>query len=208
METYLLTFLSILVSVGLFLLGYRQTIGARKERVRTANTDLEKVLLKRIVLESYQLTVDGLSCLINGKARDHRVKPRDLLSEVQLLETVFTRIIESDFITPDQRNKILERLSSVLVKAEEAPVEEIRVAELPSSRRQLYSRTVIPVIMGVFASFVGVLVTFLPKLSETNKFLTSSVLTAFFGSLMVIILIFLVYRLRESQEEISSKNAL
>lgn len=208
METYLLTFLGILVSVGLFLLGYQKTVGARKERVKTANTDLEKVLLKRVVLECYRPTTDDLSRLINGKARDHRVKPRDLLSEVQLLETVFTRINESDFMTPDQRNEILTRLSPVLLKAEEAPVEEIRVAELSSLRKEVYSNTFIPVIIGIFASIAGALVAFLPRLSDTIKLVTPPVFGVFVLSFTVIIVIFLIYRIKESQEETGSKNTL
>lgn len=207
METYLLTFFGILVSVGLFLLGYRQTVGAYKERVQTANTDLEKVLLKRIVLELYRPTTENLSRLINGKAQDHRVKRRDLLSEVQFLEILFTRIVESDFITPDQRNEILERLSPVLVEAEEAPVEEIRLAELPSPRKRLSSRYAILMIMGVFTSIIGTLVTLLPELRETTKLLTPSVFAAFGVSLSVIIVLFLIYRLREYQEETSSESA-
>lgn len=208
METYLLTFFGILVSVGLFLLGFRQTVGAYKERVRIANTDLEKVLLKRIVLESYRPTTENLSRLINGKARDYRVKRRDLLSEVQFLENLFTRIVESDFITSDQRNEILERLSPLLIEAEEAPVEEIRVAELPSPKKRLFSRYAILMIMGVFTSIIGALVTLLPELRKTSKLLTPSVFAAFGASLGVIIVIFLIYRLRESQEETSSESAL
>lgn len=208
METYALTFLGISVSVILFLLGYQKTVGARKERVKTANTDLEKVLLKRVVSESYQPTTDDLSRLINGKARDHRVKSIDLLSEVQLLETAFTRINESDFITPDQRNEILTRLSPVLLKAEEAPVKEIRVTELSSLRKEVYSNTFIPVIIGIFASIAGALVAFLPRLSGTIKVLTPPVFGVFVLSFAVIIVILLIYRVKESQEETGSKNTL
>jgi len=207
MENYLLTFFSILVSVSLFLLGYQKTVGAYKERVRTANADLEKVLLRRIVLDLYRPTTEKLSRLINGKARDHRVKRRDLLSEVQFLEVLFTRIFESDFITPNQRKEIIERLLPVLVEAEEALVEEIRVAELPSPRKRLFSRYAIFGIMGVFTSIVGSLVILLPESRETTKLLTPSVFAAFGASLSVIIAIFLFYQLRESQEETSSESA-
>jgi hypothetical protein len=207
METYLLTFFSILVSVGLFLVGYQKTIGAYKERVRTANTDLEKVLLKRIVLELYRPTTENLSRLINGKALDHRVKRRDLLSEVQFLEVLFTRIVESDFINPNQRNEILERILPVLVEAEEVPEEEIRIAELPSPRKRLFSRYAYFGIMAVFASTLGSLVILLPELRETTKLLTPSVFAAFVASLSIIIVIFITYRLRESQEETSSESA-
>lgn len=208
METYLLTFLGISLSVGLFLFGYRQTVGARKERVRAANSDLERILLRRMVLESYRPTIDGLSRLISGKAQDYRVKRRDVFSEVQLLETLFTRIIESDFITPDQRNEILESLSPVLVRAEEAPVAEIGVAELPSARKRLYSRTVIPASMAVIASMVGALATAFPELPDRTALLTPPVVGAFLASLAIVAGIFVIYRFRESQQETSSETAL
>jgi len=207
METYLLTFFSISVSVGLFLMGYQKTVGAYKERVRTANIDLEKVLLKRIVLELYRPTIEGLSRLINGKAQDYRVKRRDLFSEVQFLEVLFTRIFESDFINSNQRNKILERIIPVLVEAEDTPVENIRVAELPSARKRIFSRYAYFGIFAVFTSIIGSLVILLPELSETTMLLTPSVLAAFVASLSVIIVIFITYRFRESQEETSNESA-
>lgn len=211
MEPYMQTILAIVgvaISVVLFVIGYRQTIGARKERVRAANTDLEKTLLRRIVLESYQPTVDGVARLIEGKARDHRVKPRDLYSESQVLNTIFTRILESDFITPEQRSGILGRLSPVLQKAEEAPFEEALFLELPTERKRVYTRTIVPLFMGVLASVMGALVVLLLTLTDGAQLLTPAVLTAFIGSFTVIIMIFLAYRLREAQEETSSASAL
>lgn len=207
METYLLTFLGIMVSVGLFLLGYRQTIGAYKERVKIANTDLEKILLKRIILESYQPTTEDLSRLINGRALDHLVKIGDLLSEIQLLEILFARIIESDFITPSQRNEIIKWLSPALVKAEEVPVEEIRVAKLPYLRKRLYSRNIILAIIAIFTSIIGTLFTLLPELYKTTKWLTPSVLVVFGVSFTVIIITVLIFRFKESQQETSSESA-
>jgi hypothetical protein len=208
MGNNLLNFLGILVSVVIFLFGYRQTVGAYKERVRTANTDLEKLLLKRIILESYQPTTEDLSHLINGKALDHRVKAKDLLSGIQLLEIIFARIIESDFVITSQRNEIIEWLSSALIKAEEIPVEDISMAELPSPRERLYSINIIPGIMALFASIIGVLITLLPGLSKTTKFLTPSMLLVFAISFIVITIISLFSRFKESQQEISSGTAL
>ena len=36
------------VSILLFVIAHRQTIGARQERVRTANDEIEKILVRRI----------------------------------------------------------------------------------------------------------------------------------------------------------------
>ena len=98
MGEYILGIAGIAVSVGLFFLGYRQTIGARKERTRSANEEIEKILVRRIVLEEYAPRVEDIARLIDGKARDFHVRPMDLLSEGQLLNNIFTRVVETDFI--------------------------------------------------------------------------------------------------------------
>jgi hypothetical protein len=207
-ETYALTILSIFVSVGLFLIGYRQTVGARKERIRSANSDLEKILLKRVVLESYQPNTEDLSHLINGKAHEHRVKSTDLLSEVQLLESVFARIAESDFITADQRNEIIKRLNPILVKAEESPLEErIPLEGSPLKGRQYY-RMYMPWLMAVFASFIGVLVVLIPEVARGSKFSTVYILGGFAVSLGMSVFIILAYRFRESTEEVSGTSVV
>jgi len=135
--------------------GYRQTVGARRERIRGSHSELEKVLIRRIVLESYQPTVDDLSRLISGKAREHRIKVGELLSETQLLETVFTKITESDFLTQDRRNEVLERLSPVFSKVEKAIEEEIRIVELPKRKNLFYSRKKASFVIGLAASLCG-----------------------------------------------------
>lgn len=61
MVAYLLPLLGVAVSVVLSIWGYHQIVGARRERIRAANNELERILIRRIVLESYQPTVDDLS---------------------------------------------------------------------------------------------------------------------------------------------------
>ncbi len=47
-----LSVFGIAISIALFIVGYRKTVGARNERVLAANRDLERVVLRRMVLES------------------------------------------------------------------------------------------------------------------------------------------------------------
>jgi hypothetical protein len=51
------TVLGAAVSVGLFLIGYRQTVGARRERAKAASVELERTLLKRVLLEGYDPSI-------------------------------------------------------------------------------------------------------------------------------------------------------
>ena len=142
MEQFLSTLAGVGVSVFLFLIGYRQTIGARKEREFSANSDLERIVLRRIVLDNNIPQRTDLLRLINGKSIDHRVRHSDLLSVSQLLNVVYTRIVESDLIDSTRRQNILDLISPVLVRLEEIPVQENELNELKwIDRRRRITRT-------------------------------------------------------------------
>ncbi|HLE35776.1 MAG TPA: hypothetical protein VI699_01375 [Candidatus Acidoferrales bacterium] len=201
----------ILVSVGLFLVGYRQTIGAKKERVNSANSEVEKILVRRIVLESYTPPLADVSRLLEGKARDFRVRASDLLSEEQLLTSIFTRILESDFLPQDKRDEILRRLNPVMAEAEGEPPPEQALVGIPSSRERFRTRTAALAAMGLAASVVGALIAALPSAagldSDLAKLLPVMVATLA-ASFTVIAVVGSFLRLRESQEETSKADAI
>jgi hypothetical protein len=157
----------ILVSVLLFIIGYRHTVGAKKERTRGANTDVEKIVVRRIVLEGYTPTRADIARLLQGKARDFRVADDELLSEGQLLNTVYTRIVESDLIPTDQREEILKRIVPALAETEASPIDEDQARGAPIARMLRTSTTLLAVIAGG-ASIVGGIVSVLPELSTAS----------------------------------------
>ena len=211
MVDYLLPILGILVSIVVSMWGYRQTVGARRELIRAANSELEKVLIRRIVLESYQPNVDDLSHMIGGKAFEHRIKREELLSETQLLEMVFTKLTESDFLTQDRRNEVLDRLSPVFVKVEKAIKEEAPIIESPRAGKPIfagiYARNRLSFVIGLFASLFGAAMVAIIA-TEADVFSITSIILAFVGSLVLISMIFSVYRARESGEESSARDAI
>src|ERR1700740_1972252 len=69
----LLGIAGIAVSVGTFWLGYRQTIGARQERIRSADAEIENSLLKRIALQDYTPEISDIEKAISGMAVIARV---------------------------------------------------------------------------------------------------------------------------------------
>lgn len=210
MSEYLLGIGGIAVSVALFFLGYRQTIGAKKERVRSANNETEKILVRRTVLEEYTPRVEDIRRLVDGKARDFRVRPTDLLSEGQFLNNIFTRVVETDFIPQEQREKILDRLSTVIGEAESQPVLEEALEELSSQFRSRLTPTIAMPIMAVMASAVGVAFAAFPKIRDFEASfpeLLPMVLGTAAGSLTIIVFSILVLRIREQQQEEPSKSS-
>lgn len=122
------------------------------------------MLVRRTVLEGYTPDITGIARLLEGKARDFRVRTTDLLSEEQSLIAFFTRIIESDFLPHDKREEILNRLIPAIVQAEKEPTALEEVANQETSERRLRRRTAAVGLMGLLAATVGSVVTALPSL--------------------------------------------
>lgn len=213
MSGLFLTLAGIAVSVGLFFLGYRQTVGARHERVISANTDVERILVRRVVLESYSPTLQDVRRLIRGKANDFRVRVIDLETEEEILNRVFTRIVESDLIAPEQRDQLLGRVLPSLQEAEGAPIDEATVEQLPSGfAASIYRRSSVAA-MALIASMIGATGTGLIGLQDLDTkgfagFINQYGLAfaaTLLGSLGIISAGFYVYRLRDSTDTVHNQ---
>lgn len=208
MDTYVPFLLGVGISVFLYLVGYRQTIGVRKEKIRTANVEIEKTLIKRVVQESYKPSIQDVKRLIEAKAQDYNLRTTELHSEVQILNTVFSRIVETDFITSKKRDQILELLIPPLVQAEEKPIEEVTVEQLAAEKRRLRTRMSWSVVMALIASTLGVITsTLVIERPESNELLVPLAIAIAAGSILIIIFITVIYRFREPQEETTASNA-
>ena len=175
------TVLGTAVSIFLFVIAHRQTIGARRERIRSANDEIEKILVRRIVLEGFAPTQEEIVRLIDTKARDFRARPTDLLSDSQFMNNIYTRIVESDFILREQRQQILDRVGHAIEVAEEQPVLEQAVDQIAAQKRSRSYATYSMVIAAVVASLVGSTFSILPEINEivanTDEFSSTLPLT-------------------------------
>jgi hypothetical protein len=197
----LIAIVGVAVSVGLFLFGYRQTIGAYKERVHSANNSIETMLIRRIILESYSPSLQDVSRVIEANSRDYKVRQRDLWSESQVLNTIVTRIMGNDFIRPKLRREIVDRLSPLFVTAEDKPVQELISEE--KQTRPAVRWAYLSVAMGIFASIIGTLF----SLISTNSLISWTAAGVFVTSLTLIFILFAMTKAREGSEEPSAEKA-
>ena len=208
MTDYLFGAFGIVVSVFLFFIGYRRTIGVRKERIATANAELERILVRRIVLEKYLPSEIDISRLVDGKTRDYRVRPAEALSTTQLLNTVYTRIMESDLIPSDQREEILRRITPALAQSEAEPVQEEALQEIALSGRRLRTSRILIAAMAASSSILAGLITIIPEISTMEsemRELLSMIAIPAAVSLALIVTFYTATRLRASQEETTSR---
>ena len=207
-DNFTLGMIGIAVSVSLYLLGYRRVFGAKKERISLCNSEIEKILVRRIVLEQYTPKTEDITRLIDGKARDFRVRPTELLSESQLLNNIFTRVVETDFISKEQRDEVLNRLTPIIEIAEERPDFEETEEGLYLEKDRM--RIVAIGIMAIFATTIGTFIVSVPTLREAGTEIVKVIpflLATATASLLAISFIMLLNRIREKQQEVPSKSS-
>jgi hypothetical protein len=167
MDGYLQTALGILVSLILFVVGYRQTIGARKERAKNANGSVHRAIMRRMVLEDYAPVYSDITRLIEGKAREFQVSLNLLFSEEQILNSLYTEVFDSDLISPSQRVEIEKRLGACFVKLDSEP-SKATFSEFQQLRIERKSTKDSVVAMVLAASMLGAMSSILFKFIETR----------------------------------------
>ncbi|MFH1892880.1 MAG: hypothetical protein ABIK83_09410, partial [Candidatus Zixiibacteriota bacterium] len=66
MDPFVQTFIGVAVSVTFFVLGYKKSIGARRVRIRSANEEIIRIVLKRTAVEADTMSLREISHLIEG----------------------------------------------------------------------------------------------------------------------------------------------
>lgn len=199
-----LSALGIIVSLILFVVTYRQTVGARRQRMIAANADLERILVRRLVLEAYVPRQSDIPRLIAGKAHEFSVRPQDLISELQLLNAVYVRITDSDLIPVDRREEVLQRIEPVLLRYEAGSAGDTTVGSVIVSDR---GRWPVPFVLAVLSTLGGTLVTVLATAEATlitEDFFAGFAVTAGV-SILLIGIVYSLWRVRSSLEPVSSK---
>jgi hypothetical protein len=207
MENLIFSLAGLVVSLLLFSLGYRQTIGAQKERVAAANAEVEKIFLRRIVLENYTPTIADISRLVEGKARDLKARAAEMFSEEQILNCIFTRILETEMLAREQREEVLGRLLPVLQEIDNKSPEESAVLTLSGyTRGRTFYHAAVLATIALVSSLLGGLITVLPRLNayDSNFKNLSLGILANAGISLVLIGLFHAYRfLKDSQQDLN-----
>lgn len=199
MDGYIQTGLGILVSLVLFIIGYRQTIGAKKERAKNANSSIIRTMMRRMVLEDYSPVYKDISRIIEGKAREFQVSSNDLLSEEQILNSLYTEVFDSDLISPSQRVEIEKRLNTAFDRVEKEPLKPT-LAEFQQIKREKESKKESVTAMVLSTSILGALSSALYSFYETKTFEPDFLLSALgvlIGSVAVLTVLIIYRKSRE-----------
>jgi len=197
METYIQTGIGVIVSVVLFLVTYRQTIGARRQRAILANAELHRAVVRRMVLEGYQPTPADLERLARGKARHHRIPFELMDSAAEALTDVYAAVFDNDLIPAPTRDDLHKRVAVALEQTADPAKERLARHSIRSIASPIY------VIAILAASVVGAVATVLASVSQSGTIGSETVLmtlVVFVTSVAVTTAIVALRRVREKSE--------
>ncbi|MBJ7353763.1 MAG: hypothetical protein JHC98_02975 [Thermoleophilaceae bacterium] len=123
-----------MLSIFLFVVSYRQTIGARKERARGAKHELEAVLTKRYLAAVYDPEPEDIRRLIEASASRHRVRLADMPTVDLLLSSLELAVLENDFVGDTERQDALQRLGRILEQSAKEAEQPVAIAAPNVSR--------------------------------------------------------------------------
>lgn len=123
-QTIFSLIVGLIVSWLTFWWGYKNTIGAKEERIRAANFELTAAVLKRIAIEREPVTATQFDAVRRTKAYRAAVPERRLWPFAHILDAVMTDIFDNGFIDKSAKSAIIEvlyqsRASEVEVKVKE-----------------------------------------------------------------------------------------
>jgi len=111
--------ISIFVAVALFIISYRQTIGAKKERVNSTYNEIVKILVRNLVNIDYVPTIPEINRLLRAKSIENKISITDLPDEMTFIYAIYARVSEDEILSSDKKKELINKINDCLEKIEE-----------------------------------------------------------------------------------------
>ncbi|MFJ7830977.1 hypothetical protein ACIQXU_12195 [Peribacillus sp. NPDC097284] len=198
MQDYILSGAGIVVSIIIYVLTYKQTIGAKKERTINANEEIVKILIRRMVNEDFEITLRDMYWLMEGKSRDFKIKVADLYSQEQILNSVFTKILETDFLSVNQRKKVIEQITSLILNLKELEINEDE--KIKAEKERGFSVYLLPISTALLGPLLALLIN--SSLNIGLNLDRTIISLTFLVSTLITLIISFILRFKESSKDI------
>lgn len=111
------------------------------EKARNARKEIESTLLRSIIQQGLDPSLTEIQRMINSKAREYSISPEQIAHSKEIVEDIYTKTVESDFIVPRLKKRIIPVLNKIL--SEEKPkTQKIELAYLEVKRRRKILRLI------------------------------------------------------------------
>lgn len=190
-QTILSLIIGTLISLILFWVGYRKTIGAREERVNSANVQLINSVLRRVAVEREVMSSAQFEKLREAKAYRAAVSQKSLLSFESVTSQVLAEVIETDFLDAKSKNAIIIILEQGVSTATNYDASGDRM------QKATYAKFLQVFVLAIISSLFGVLSITVAGILGVNPANNSAIMTSpvevILGGISLITTIFAAY---------------
>jgi len=197
------------VPLIIFFITYKKTVGASKEREKTAYREIVSLIAKLIAHEEIKPNFDIINGLIKSKAREYKVN-LDVSYIPPIFEDVLAKFIENEFISQNVKKNLIDKVQ--LTQKEIFEAKETKEATV-SEKEVLFHEIDKLILSPLLAILIPLLILFvaifqaisaretvvLPTLSYSKEI----IIVALIAILMIIIFTVILYYLKN--EEIKYK---
>lgn len=191
MDTTTWTIIGIIATLATFGIVYWKTTSARKEREKHAHKDIIVVLARILAQGQDSLDLPVVQSLLKSKAREYDINLSTVDELPKIAEDLVVKFTESEFITPEARHKLIEKVMLLQEKFErkEPRLEEATAEFQQSTQFYRYRRNIVLSTMGALLaatiSFVISGVMFDTDLTSNVVLITIALLAAAFGTYVI-----------------------
>lgn len=194
--------IGIFVSVFLYLLADRKTLGAKKERANIIYEEILKSLFKRIVHENYIPSKDEINRIISTKCLENKLKIAQVPSPIDFINSVYTKVMMDEVLEGDKKTQISKKINDYLDKMYENGYkykEEYDPEDVDSDSWFRY-------LLMFSSSSIAVFFTFFITMNNASIFDKSTLFTLLFTFVGGISSIFFLTYIRSFKEDVTEVN--
>lgn len=191
MDTTTWTIIGIIVTLTTFGIVYWKTTSARKEKERHAHKDIVAVLARILAQGQDSLDLSVVQSLLKSKAREYDINLSTVDELPKIAEDLVVKFTESEFISPEDRHKLIEKVMLLQEKFErkEPRLEEATAEFQQSAQFYRYRRnTVLSTLVALLAATMTFIISgviFDTDLTSNVVLVTIALLVAAFGTYVI-----------------------
>jgi hypothetical protein len=185
------------LSLSLFVITYRRTISATKERAAHAHIEVVRILIRNLLNLGRVLTISEINHVLQTKARENRIKVSDMPDEMSYVYSLQCRVAEDEMLSAEDRKDLFKKIQDFIDENEKAnPQLTEEPKALEEQRTNIMSKylayvSLFAAISGIAASLI--LSFFSGTMIIENVMNTIGIIVSVIGVIVVLVTFLLFY---------------
>lgn len=155
----------VVISIVLYLLADRKTIGAKREKINSIYEEVIKTLFRSIIHESYIPSIEEIERMITTKCIKNKLKLNYFPEPLEFVNAVYTKIMQDDVLEGKKKKSLINKVNEYIEINSKKVSDEIEDETVDTGKEDKFR-----LLLMVMSSVMAVLFTFFITINKTNLF--------------------------------------